>query len=210
MTSNLNDPASAAVEYDVSNSFQASDVSLVGDVVDCLSDASLRVFFFPRTQEELVETSGTESMRAPFQKSRVQVVFYLDRLGQTKWTGLEDHAVRDACLNSKYRGLIFVTSDLPSSNPNWLPETQVRFDWREYGREQLIGVSRADQRVEGGRTHAARTATCEQPVFSSKSHGPDGVFGGIVAALEPSVVELTFERSSNVNKKNACRRRNQL
>jgi hypothetical protein len=52
-------------ECDVAISFLMQDVGLASAINDKLSEG-LKVFFFPRKQEELAGTNGMESMRKPF------------------------------------------------------------------------------------------------------------------------------------------------
>jgi len=47
------------------------------------------VFFYPHNQEEPVGTNGIESMREPFLTSRVNVILFRARYGNTPWTGVE-------------------------------------------------------------------------------------------------------------------------
>jgi hypothetical protein len=66
-------------KYDVAISFLIQDISIATALREKLSE-SLRVFFFPRNQEELAGTDGLESMRAPFfEQSRLNVVIYRER-----------------------------------------------------------------------------------------------------------------------------------
>ena len=51
----------------------------------------------------------------------------------------------------------------------------------------------ADERVEDGGTFAAGIAASEEPVFSSKAYGPDGVFGCVVRDLPPAIGAVTGE-----------------
>ena len=52
-------------KYDVAISFLFEDQNLAAAIYDKLSEG-LKVFFYPRNQEELAGTDGLESMRKPF------------------------------------------------------------------------------------------------------------------------------------------------
>src|SRR6266702_2175928 len=94
-------------KYDVAISFLVQDLGLAQVLYDKLSEG-LKIFFFPRNQEELAGTDGLESMREPFvHDSRINVVLYRERWGNTPWTSVEAAAVKDGCLNSGFRNLFF-------------------------------------------------------------------------------------------------------
>ena len=80
-------PVNAAEEsdeqpYNVAISFLSADEPTARALADQLESSGLRVFFFPRSQEELAGTDGLETMRKPFLDAQVAVVFYRDRWGQ--------------------------------------------------------------------------------------------------------------------------------
>ena len=81
--------------YDVAISFLSQDESIASALYNLL-DVGLKVFFYPRNQEELAGTDGFESMRRPFvDGSRVTVILYREQWGKTPWTGVEAHAIKD-------------------------------------------------------------------------------------------------------------------
>ena len=124
-------------KYDVAISFLASDEPIAKDLYSRLE--GLNVFFFPRNQEELAGTDGLESMRSPFINSRVAVVLLRDRWGNTPWTGVEAQAIEDQCLQTQYRGLLFVQLEKTARHPKWLPQTHVRFNMSDFGMERSLG-----------------------------------------------------------------------
>src|ERR1700733_4890274 len=66
----------------------------------------LNVFFFPHNQEELAGTDGLESMREPFfNQSRLNVVLYRERWGNTPWTGVEAAAIKDSSLENYFENI---------------------------------------------------------------------------------------------------------
>ncbi len=137
-------------KYDVAISFLIEDISIATALHDMLSK-SLRVFFFPRNQEELAGTDGLESMRAPFfRESRLNVVVYRVRWGNTPWTGVEAAAVRDSCLNCGFRNVFFFMVEPKDKKPKWLPDTPVRFNYGEFTLEQAVGAIKARVQERGG------------------------------------------------------------
>lgn len=137
-------------KYDVAISFLVEDAPIATALRDKLSE-SLRVFFFPRNQEELAGTDGLESMRAPFfSESRLNVVVYRKRWGNTPWTGVEAAAVRDSCLNCEFRNVFFFMVEPKDQKPKWLPDTPVRFNYGDFTLEQAIGAIKARVQDRGG------------------------------------------------------------
>ena len=137
-------------KYDVAISFLIEDISIATALHDELSK-SLRVFFFPRNQEELAGTDGLESMRAPFlRESRLNVVVYRKRWGTSPWTGVEAAAIRDSCLNCEFRNVFFFMVEPKDRKPMWLPDTPVRFNYGEFTLEQAVGAIKARVQERGG------------------------------------------------------------
>ena len=126
-------------KYDVAISFLAADELLANELYNGLE--GLDVFFFPRKQEDLAGSDSLESMRGPFLNSRVNVVLFRDRWGNTPWTGVEAQAIKDRCLQTQFKGLMFVQLEKSAQLPDWLPQTHVRFNIADFGMDQLIGAA---------------------------------------------------------------------
>jgi hypothetical protein len=104
-------------QYDVAISFLAKDEAVATAIYQKLNEG-LRVFFYPRSQEDIAGTDGLESMRTPFfNDSRVMVVLYRDPWGKTPWTRVEETAIKEACLEHGWERLFFVVLDRASHLP---------------------------------------------------------------------------------------------
>ena len=57
-----------------------------------------------------------------------------------------------------------------------------------------VHAGSADERVERGSANATRIRSAKEPVLSAQSCRADFVFRGIVADLEPAIVEIARER----------------
>lgn len=137
-------------KYDVAISFLAGDEPIVAALYQELS-RTLNVFFFPRNQEELAGTDGMESMRKPFlEDSRVMVVLYREHWAKTRWTAIEETAIKDACFNGDWKRLFFIVLDRNSPLPKWLPEHHVRYNWENFGPDQAVGAIKARVLENGG------------------------------------------------------------
>lgn len=137
-------------KYDVAISFLAKDEPTASALNEELSK-KFNVFFFPKMQEELAGTDGMESMRTPFaEDSRVIVVLYRDGWGQTKWTRVEETAVREAVFNGGWERLFFIALDKTSTYPKWLPPTYVRLNWPDFGLSEAVGAINKMVQERGG------------------------------------------------------------
>jgi hypothetical protein len=141
----LDDP-----QYDVAISFLAKDEAIAEAFYRGLSE-TLSVFYYPKNQEDLAATDGMETMRKPFlEDSRVMVVLYRDQWGKTRWTAIEETAIKEACFNGGWKRLFFVALDKGSILPKWLPEYYVRYNFEEFGLDQAIGIIKSRVLENGG------------------------------------------------------------
>jgi hypothetical protein len=136
--------------YDVAISFLYEDLALAQALYDELSKG-LDVFFYPRNQEELAGSDGLESMRAPFRsQSRLNLVLYRPKWGNTRWTGVEAVAIKESCLATSFKSIFFLVIEPTSEIPAWLPETHVRFNLADFSLEQAVGAIKARVQERGG------------------------------------------------------------
>ncbi len=138
------------IKYDVAISFLVQDAAIAQALYEKLS-GGLRVFFFPRNQEELAGTDGLETMRVAFRhESLLNVVLYRERWGNTPWTAVEAAAVKDSCLATAFRSLFFFVVESTSVLPVWLPDTHVRFNYADFPLDEAVGAIKARVRELGG------------------------------------------------------------
>ena len=188
--------STTAPQYDVAISFLSRDENTAAALYGRLSDG-LSVFFYPRKQEKLAGTDGLETMRTPFlDDSRVVVVLYREPWGRTPWTGVEQIAIQESCLNQGWHRLFFIVLDKTSAVPIWLPQNHVRFNYEEFGLEQAIGAIKARVQECGGRiepmTALRRAALYEEEVHYIQDRKQIGSFQGMATARE-KVTEVFAE-----------------
>jgi hypothetical protein len=136
--------------YDVAISFLYQDLALAQALYDELSKG-LEVFFFPRNQEELAGSDGLDSMRAPFRsQSRLNLVLYRPKWGNTPWTGVEEIAVKESCLATSFKSIFFFVIEPSTEIPSWLPETHVRFNFSDFTLKEAVGAIKARVQERGG------------------------------------------------------------
>jgi hypothetical protein len=134
--------------FDVAISFLVADQEIAASLKAKLT--GLNVFFYPHNQEELIGTDGIESMRAPFLDARVNVVLFRERYGNTPWTGIELAAIKDSCLNTGFRSLIFVQLDKKDKKPTWLPDTHIRCILGDFTLDEVAGAIKSKVQENGG------------------------------------------------------------
>jgi hypothetical protein len=160
-------------KYDAAISFLARDVATAQAIHDRLLGSGLKVFFFPRNQEELAGTNGLESMREPFFDARIAVVLFAAPWGETPWTRVEATAVQERCLQKGWDSLMFVQLDTTSQIPRWLPSTHVRFAFEQYGVDQLAGAIKLRIQEQGGKLLPPDAMTEAKRVASEAAHLQD-------------------------------------
>ena len=83
-------------KYEVAFSFLQDDEQLALEIADRIRDrVSVGVFVYSERQEELVGTDGVDTFSRIFgEESRIVVVVYREGWGQTRWTRVEETAIR--------------------------------------------------------------------------------------------------------------------
>jgi hypothetical protein len=137
-------------KYDVAISFLVQDIQLATALYQKLMPG-LKVFFFPRNQEDLAGTNGLASMRQPFYaESRLNVVLYRERWGNTIWTGVESTAIEESCAKNRFQNVFILVVEPTDVMPKWLPETHIRFNYGEFSLEDAVGAIKARVVERGG------------------------------------------------------------
>jgi hypothetical protein len=132
----------ATFEFDAAISFLQADLPFALELRESLSPA-LQVFVYSRNQETVAATDGMETFRTVFlDRARLSVVLFRRGWGSTPWTAVEEAAIRDRCLHTRYRSLVLVNLD-GSEPPSWVPETYQYFDRTQYSADELVGVIKA-------------------------------------------------------------------
>jgi len=142
----------AAYEYEVAFSFLADDEPLAMSIADRLRDR-MRVFLFSERQRELAGKDGLEEFSAVFgQKARVVSVLYRQGWGTTRWTRVEESAIKDRAFDRGWDFLIVVSLD-GSRAPVWLPRTKLWLGFDRYGVGGAASVIDARVQEAGGQVH---------------------------------------------------------
>lgn len=130
----------ADFEYDVAFSFHQADQGLALQLNDLLSDR-FRTFIYTEQQKVLAGTDGQVSFSEVYgRKARVVVVFYRKDYGQTRYTRIEQDAIKNRGLDEGLDFTLFIPTETPPSVPVWLPRTQLYFGLQTFGLDGAAAV----------------------------------------------------------------------
>lgn len=137
-------------EYDVAFSFLAQDESLATELNDLLQ-GRLTTFLYSKKQEQLAGTDGEEKFNEVFgQKARVVIVLYRAGWGESRWTRIEQTAIRNRAFDHGYEFVKFIPLDEPPIVPKWLPRTQIWIGLKRWGAAAAASVIEARVQELGG------------------------------------------------------------
>lgn len=146
-------------DIDIAITFVNKDLGLANDLRDALSSSFENVFVYASKQEELAGTDGLESLREVFRyRSRLVVILFRERWGETDWTRVEEQAITDRFLKEGAKFLFVIMMD-DSAPPPWLPETHIRFNLKDFGVQEAIGAIKARALERGSVVHHPSAAT---------------------------------------------------
>jgi hypothetical protein len=111
---------------------------------------NVSVFVYSERQDELVGTDGVDSFSKIFaEESRVVVVLYREGWGQTKWTRVEENAIRSRGFNEGHEFVLLVK--LNTANPPiWLPPTRIYLGFERYGIDGVASAIETRVQATGG------------------------------------------------------------
>lgn len=149
-------PTSPSLDnFEVAISYLTRDAQVAEDLYGRLAD-QFSVFLYPKHQDLLSGRDGMTALGKVFRSAtRLVIVLYRENWGETEWTAVERDAIRDRGLKEKnWDSLIMVMLD-DSAPPDWYPSTQIRYNYSEYGLEQLLGVVKSKLQELGARPRKA-------------------------------------------------------
>jgi hypothetical protein len=140
------------VEFEVAFSFLDHDHALAIQLADLLRDR-MRVFVYSEQQKDLAGRDGLEEFSTIFRrKSALCVVLYREGWGQTRWTRVEETALKSRGFERGWQFLLVVVLD-NSPLPDWLPPTKIWFGLDQYGVQAAAAVIDARVQEAGGTVH---------------------------------------------------------
>jgi hypothetical protein len=144
--------------YDVAISFLAEDHGLAREIEAALPN--LKGFVYSERQAEIGATDGVETFPNVFGRdARIVVVLYREKWGTTKWTRIEEIAIKNRLLNDGAEFLTFIHLEPGKPTPRWLPQTRLWVDLARLGVVGAVSVIEERVRQAGG---AVREETAEE------------------------------------------------
>jgi hypothetical protein len=138
-------------QFDVAISFLDEDFDLAKSLAEQLGERT-EVFLYSDHQREIAGKDGLEEFTSLFKnRSRLCVVLYRNGWGLSKWTGVEETAIKDRGFSggSGWSFLLVVVLD-ESKGPPWVPETKIWYGYERFGLEGLVPVIDARVSELGG------------------------------------------------------------
>lgn len=201
-------------DFDVAISFLADDEGIAIRLADVLRERGMKVFVYSEQQKELALKDGIEEFTSIFrERSRVCVVLYRQGWGETKWTRIEENAIKDRAFEGDWDSVAIVAL-APSKGrgvPSWVPKPYVYMDFDRYGLEATAAVidhkvrqAGAEPRQETARERSdrlLRLAEAEQSreVFLSSKYGVEAAQSELKSLF--ALLESETEAMSNATPK---------
>ncbi len=183
-----------AFQYDVALSFLQADEAVAQSLADALSQ-TCSVFVYSEQQRELGGKDGVDEFTAVFrEQSRVGVILYREGWGATKWTRVEETAIKDRAFDTGWEFLTVVA--LGKGAPKWLPKTKLWLGLERFGVDGAVAVIEARVRERGGevivetararaeRLARAAAARAERDAFLDSERGVKAAMDAFAALRE--------------------------
>lgn len=140
-------------KYDVAFSFLQQDEPLAMQLNDHLQDR-VKTFIYTEQQKIVAGTDGEVTFHRVFGKeARKVVVLYRAGWGESRWTRIEQTAIRNRGHEHGYTFTVFIPLDKSPKVPNWLPAAQVWVDYNRFGLDGAAAVIEARIQDAGGQVH---------------------------------------------------------
>lgn len=137
-------------EYDVAFSFAQRDEALAESIYKLLKDR-LKCFIYSEEQKKLAGTDGELTFNKVFSKeARIVVVFHSQDWGNTKWTRIEETAIKNKGFDEGYDFVILIPTEKAVNPPKWLPKTRLWVGLDRWGVESAASVIEARVQEFGG------------------------------------------------------------
>lgn len=137
-------------KYDVAFSFLAKDEAIAVQLNE-LVKGRLETFLYSERQREIAGTDGEKTFNEVFfSYARIVVVLYREHWGQTKWTRIEETAIRNRAFEEGYEFVLFIPLDQKPAVPKWLPRTQLWIGLERWGMQGAASVIEARIQQFGG------------------------------------------------------------
>lgn len=136
--------------YDVAFSFTHKDETLAGQLYDLLRNR-ISCFIYFEEQKRLAGEDGERVFNSIFsQESRIVVILYNTEWGKTKWTRIEQTAIKNKGFDEGYDFVILIPTQKDVVFPEWLPKNKIWIDLERWGIESAASVIETRVQQFGG------------------------------------------------------------
>lgn len=197
-------------KYDVAISFLEKDEVIALKLHKALSK-SLNSFIYTEQQKNLQGRDGEELLNKIFlEDSRIVVILHRNDWGKTKWTRIEETAIKNRGFENGYDFVKFIPLDKPVVNPKWIPRNRIWIGLETHGIEVAAAVIEslaqefeATLKIESTAEKAARIEK-SRILQESRDKLIDSQEGGNYANSERNKIgDLIKKEIEEFNKKNS-------
>lgn len=140
----------SSYNFDVAFSFVQKDEGLAYELYKLLCNR-LSCFIYSEQQKRLAGADGEQIFNSVFSKeSRIVIVLYRNEWGNTKWTAIEQTAIRNRGFEKGYDFVILVPTVDKFIPPEWLPKNRIWVGLERWGIESAASVIEARVQEFGG------------------------------------------------------------
>lgn len=137
-------------EYDVAFSFAQRDEGLALSIYKLL-ESRLKCFIYSEEQKKLAGTDGEITFNKVFsEESRIVVIFQSADWSNTRWTKIEETAIRNRGFEDGYDFVILIPTEKDIAAPKWLPKNRLWIGLERWGIESAASVIEARVQEFGG------------------------------------------------------------
>lgn len=137
-------------KYDVAFSFLQEDEVLAQRLNDLLK-GRVSTFIYTERQKELAGTDGEQTFGSVFgQEARIVVILHRPTWGTTKWTRIEETAIRNRGYEEGYDFAVLVPVGEQAEPPKWFPKNRIWVGLERWGLEAAAAVIEARLQEAGG------------------------------------------------------------
>lgn len=145
-------------KYDAALSLLDADLATAKSIAGLL-EQRIGVFLYSERQLELAGTDGADEFTSVFRRdARVVVVLLRNHWGSTKWTRIEETAIKNRGFDEGYDFLLVVPLDGSTSIPDWVPRTHI---WADLDRLGIAGAVAVIERKVAERGRVVRPEAAE-------------------------------------------------
>jgi len=142
-------------KYEAAFSFLQDDELIALEIGDRIRDRlNVGIFVYSQRQDELAGTDGVDRFSQIFaEESRIVVVLYREGWGQTRWTRVEETAIRTRGFNEGHEFVLLVKLDA-ADPPVWLPPTRLYLGFARHGVDGVAGAIEVRVQSVGGQVRS--------------------------------------------------------